>query len=131
MAKKKARHIPPSEVTLEYARFGNTIRELIAAKGYYLSTVAEAIGLTAPYFGEQLRGKKRMQLDTYTRLLDVLDVTDVILISHLVSPKKIITCAPLIRELLSLINDMPEDVLKSFISLAKQMVVKEQPTQVS
>lgn len=131
MAKKKVRHIPPSEINLDYARFGNTVRELIAAKSYYLSTVAEAIGLTAPYFCEQLRGKKRMQLDTYIRLLDVLDVSDVVLISHLVSQKKVVTCAPLIRELLSLINDMPEDVLKSFISLAKQMVVKEQPTQVS
>lgn len=131
MSKKKVRHIPPSEITLDYARFGNTVRELIAAKGYYLTTVAEAIGLTAPYFCEQLRGKKRMQLDTYIKLLDVLDVSDVALISHLVSKKKIITCAPLIRELLSLINDMPEEGLQSFVGLAKQMVVKEQPTQIS
>lgn len=131
MAKKKVRHIPPSEVTLDYARFGNAVRELIEAKGFYLSTVAEAVGLTSPYFCEQLRGKKRMQLDTYLKLLDVLDVSDVILISQLVSQKQIVACAPLIRELLSLINNMPEDILESFVGLAKQMVAKRQPSVVS
>ena len=124
MAKKKVRHISPSEVTLDYVRFGNVVRELIDAKGYYLSTVAEAVGLTSPYFCEQLRGKKHMQMDTYIKLLDVLGVSDVVLISQLISQKRIVACAPLIRELLSLINDMPEDSLESFVGLAKQMVAK-------
>lgn len=122
MAKKKVRHIPPAEKTLDYVRFGSAVRELIAAKGYYLSTVADAVELTAPYFGELLRGKKHMQLDTYFKILNVLEVSDILLVSDYVSRKRIVECAPLVRELLSLINDMPEDVLKTFVSLAKQTV---------
>lgn len=126
MAKKKIRHISPSEKTLDYVRLGSSIKELIAAKGYYLGTVADAVELSASYFGELLRGKKHMQLDTYFKLLDILEVSDLLLISESVSQKRMAECAPLILELLSLINDMPVEVLQSFVSLAKQTVARNQ-----
>lgn len=131
MAKKKVRHIPPAEKTLDYVRFGDAVRELIVAKGYYLSTVAEAVELSAPYFGELLRGKKHMQLDTYFKVLNVLEVSDILLVTDYVSQRRITECAPLICELLSLVNDMPEDVLRTFVSLAKQTVGRGQLSDAS
>lgn len=122
MPRKKAKQIPPSEKEFDYTKFGNTVRELVYAKGYSLGAVAAAIDVSESYFGELLSGKKRMQMHTYCKLIDVLGVSDIIFLSESVSLKRILELAPSICMLLSLINDIPEDVLDALINLAKQTV---------
>lgn len=125
MPRKRAKQIPPSEKEFDYSKFGKTVQDLIYAKGYTISSVASAINLSGAYFEEQLHGKKRMQLHTYVKLIDVLKASDIILLSDILSAKEISDRSHMIHQVLSIIRKIPEDKFQEFLDDASRYAEDE------
>ena len=74
MARKKAEPISECKAEIDYVKFGNALRESIKVKGYTQPVVAEAIGVSDSTMWAMIGGKRRITLDNYIKLIDVLDV---------------------------------------------------------
>lgn len=79
MPRKKAVPISPSKLELDYKKFGDNLRAMIKAKGLTQAVFAEAIGVSYSSMMAILQGKRHIYLHTYVKILDVLDVNDIIL----------------------------------------------------
>ena len=121
MPKKKANPIPPSTRELDYVKFGNTLRELIKAKGYTQAVFAEAIGISYSYLLDILNGKRRVQLKTYYRILDVLEVSNVVFISDMFSQKQLRQNARVLLELIPFLCAMSKDELEDLLRVSKRI----------
>lgn len=55
--------------------FGQRLREQRKAKGWTLEQFAEKAGLSTNYMGDLERGNKAPSLDTFIRIVEVLDVS--------------------------------------------------------
>ena len=60
--------------------FGQRLREQRKAKGWTLEQFAEKTGLSTNYAGDLERGNKTPSLDTFIRIVEVLDVSADVLI---------------------------------------------------
>lgn len=121
MPKKKANPIVPSGKELDYAKFGNTLRELIKSKGYTQAVFAEAIGISYPYMLDILSGKRRVQLKTYYKILDVLEITDLILINEMLTQAQVLERSKLLLELMPIMCELSNDELDDLLRFAKRI----------
>lgn len=124
MPKKKANPIAPSEKDFDYTKFGNTLRELIKAKGYTQAVFAEAIGISYPYMLDILSGKRRVQLKTYFRILDILEITELVFISDSFTQGQILEHSKVLLELLPLLCELSAEELEDLLRFAKRMAHK-------
>lgn len=124
MPKKKANPITPSEKEFDYIKFGNTLRELIKAKGYTQAVFAEAIGISYPYMMDILSGKRRVQMKTYYKILDVLGITELIFISDTFAQAQIREHSALLLELFPVLHEMSAEELEDLLRFAKRIVHK-------
>ena len=124
MPKKKANPIAPSTKEFDYIKFGETLRELIRAKGYTQAVFAEAIGISYPYMMDILNGKRRVQLKTYVKILDILNVSDLVLINDSFSQHQMRECSEVLLELMPLLGEMTAEELEDLLRLAKRIVNK-------
>jgi transcriptional regulator with XRE-family HTH domain len=124
MPKKKANPIAPSAKEFDYVKFGETLRELIRAKGYTQAVFAEAIGISYPYMMDILNGKRRVQLKTYVKILDILNVSDLVLINDSFSQHQMRECSEVLLELMPLLGEMTAEELEDLLRLAKRIVNK-------
>ena len=81
MARKKAQPLQKSQAKLEYAQFGTTLKKLIKAKGYTQENFAKAIGVSYSSLMSILKGERRVYLHTYLKMLDVLGVSDLVILN--------------------------------------------------
>lgn len=124
MPKKKANPIAPSEKDFDYTKFGNTLRELIKAKGYTQAVFAESIGISYPYMLDILSGKRRVQLKTYFRILDILEITELVFISDSFTQGQIREHSKVLLELLPLLCELSAEELEDLLRFAKRMAHK-------
>lgn len=83
MSRRKSLPVPSSQIELNYVEFGNTLRQLIKDKGYSQANFAKAIGISYPYLMNILKGERRVYLHVYVKMLDVLGVSDLIVMNGL------------------------------------------------
>jgi len=123
MPKKKAVAIKPSEAELDYKEFGNILRTYIKAKGYTQAVFAEAIGISYSYMMNILQGKRRIPLHIYMKIIDVLELTDIVLMcKNPAENNATMQKSQLYLEFLPLIHKMSPAALENFIGLAKEVV---------
>lgn len=122
MPRKKANPMPESQASLDYAKFGNTLRILIKSKGYTQANFAEAIGVAYPTMLNILQGSRRIYIHTYLKIIDVLDISDILLLNQSISDEELKQNAELYVQLLPLLRKLPKPALNSFIDLAKEMI---------
>ena len=122
MPKKRANPMPESNAKLDYVEFGNTLRVLIKAKGYTQANFAEAIGVAYSTMMNILQGRRRIYIHTYLKIIDVLDISDVLLLNQTIPNDELRQTADLYVQFLPLLRKLPKPALNSFIDLAKEMI---------
>ena len=121
MPKIKAKPMPISDANLDYSEFGKTLKILIKAKGYTQANFAEAIGVAYPTMLNILQGSRRIYLHTYLKIIDVLDISDIVILNKTIPDDELLENAKLYTELLSLLGKVPKSTLQNFIGLAKEL----------
>lgn len=122
MPKMKAKPMPISEASLDYAEFGKTLKTLIKAKGYTQANFAEAIGVAYPTMLNILQGSRRVYLHTYVKIIDALGISDIAILNNALPEDELHENAKLYAELLPLLGKLPKSALQNFIGLAKELV---------
>lgn len=121
MPRKKSPPLPPSQYELDYSEFGETLRRLIKAKGYTQEGFAEAVGISYSSMMSILKGERRIYLHTYRKMLDVLGLTDVLIMSDMYQYPDLFERASLYTVLVSKLDKMPTSVLASLIGLVLEI----------
>lgn len=119
MPKNRSKPMRISDITLDYAEFGKTLKTLIKAKGYTQAAFAESIGVAYPTMLNILQGTRKIYLHTYIKIIDVLDINDIVLLNNSLPNDELAENAKLYAELLPLLRKLPQSAIKSFIELAK------------
>ena len=117
MARRKAQPLQKSNVELDYAKFGTLLKRLIKSKGYTQENFAKAVGVSYSSLMSILKGKRRVFLHTYLKMLDVLEVSDLILLNESPNYRELIERANLYKELLSTYENLSLSTLEHVNSL--------------
>ena len=117
MARRKAQPLQKSNVELDYAKFGTLLKRLIKSKGYTQENFAKAVGVSYSSLMSILKGKRRVFLHTYLKMLDVLEVSDLILLNESPNYPELIERANLYKELLSTYENLSLSTLEHVDSL--------------
>ena len=117
MARRKAQPLQKSNVELDYAKFGTLLKRLIKSKGYTQENFAKAVGVSYSSLMSILKGKRRVFLHTYLKMLDVLEVSDLILLNESPNYPELIERANLYKELLSTYENLSLSTLEHVNSL--------------
>lgn len=121
MPRKKAKPIPPSKMELDYAKFGDLLRELIRAQGYTQAAFADAVGISYPYMMDILKGTRRIYLHLYLKMMDVLEITDIALLSTHLSQKQVQEDSQAMLELMPLLNQMSAETINDLLQVARRL----------
>lgn len=98
--------------------FGQRLREQRKANGWTLEQFAERAGLSTNYVGDLERGKKSPSLETFIRLVEVLDVSADMLIRDTVAPASHVADDELTQKLSALTPKQKKaalDILNAYI----------------
>ncbi len=75
---------PISSQDFDYKKFGTTLKAIIKARGFTQMQFAEYAGVEYSTLIAILAGKRRVYLHNYFKLINALNVTDVVLLSKTV-----------------------------------------------
>lgn len=117
MARKKYSPVPASQVELDYAEFGNTLRKLIKAKGYTQEGFAKAVGISYSSLMSILKGDRRVYLNVYVKMIDVLGVSDIVVMSRFAEQPELVEKANSYMKLVSKCEDLSPELLECIVKL--------------
>ncbi len=119
---KKAPPIQKSQAELNYAQFGTILKKLIKAKGYTQENFAKAVGISYSSLMSILKGDRQVYVHIYAKMIDVLGVSDLIIINNFAEDPELIKRANLYMELLKACEDLPLPVLEKLNSLVRALI---------
>lgn len=125
MSRQKLPPIPKSQVELDYAEFGNTLRKLIKAKGYTQEGFAKAIGVSYSSMMSILKGERRVYLNVYVKMLDVLGVSDLVFMSRFAEQPELVEKADSYMKLVSKCEDLSPEALECIVKLVSDVKCRD------
>ena len=121
MARRKAQPLQKSNVELDYAKFGTLLKRLIKSKGYTQENFAKAVGVSYSSLMSILKGKRRVFLHTYLKMLDVLEVSDLVILNDSLDLPETIQRANLHIKFLSVCEKLPLSTLEHIDVLMSEL----------
>lgn len=97
------------------------MRKLIKAKGYTQENFAKAIGVSYSTLMSILKGERRIYLHVYVKMIDVLGVSDLVVMSNFAEQAKMVRKASLYMELISKCEDLSPELLECIVKLVSDV----------
>ena len=121
MSRKKAPPVPKSQAELDYSEFGNTLRKLIKAKGYTQENFAKAIGVSYSSLMSILKGDRKVYLNVYVKMIDVLGISDLVVMSRFAEQPELVEKANSYMKLVSKCEDLSPELLECIVKLVSDV----------
>ena len=110
-----------STVEFDYKRFGQILRVLIKQKGFTQANFAESINISCPYLNNILAGTRRITLDTYIKILDVLELIDLSSCVNFITDDVSLQRIEIISELFRLSNKLSLNELNVILEITNNI----------
>lgn len=111
-----------STVEFDYKRFGQIVRVLIKQKGFTQANFAESINISTAYLNNILAGTRRASLEIYYKILDVLQINDIVCIYKAYDAEQFNKQSSKMTELIMITNHLTPEEIEVVLNLAKNMV---------
>lgn len=108
-----------STVEFDYKRFGQILRVLIKQKGFTQANFAESINISTAYLNNILAGTRRASLEIYYKILDVLQMNDIVCIYKAYDAEQFNKQSSKMTELIMITNHLTPEEIEVVLNLQK------------
>jgi transcriptional regulator with XRE-family HTH domain len=97
---------PISQEEFDYRKFGTTLKAIIKSRGFTQMQFAEYAGIDYSTLIAVLAGKRRVYLHSYYKLINALNVTDIVLLSQTIPNEELRQSAETFIKLLPMFSSL-------------------------
>ena len=121
MPRKTSTYRKISNAQVDYKKFGQFLRVMIKKRGFTQANFAESINISCPYLNNILAGTRRITLDTYIKILDVLELIDLSSCVNFITDDVSLQRIEIISELFRLSNKLSLNELNVILEITNNI----------